>query len=187
MLHPRGTSCVDVVLGRASIRPSVGGEMQHRVDAVERLAQADSRPQVGDDVRVAGTAAQDARLDARRAQSFDGGAAEGSGGAGIIEHFNGPTAVAISYDDPAGLAKIVSGFAKENEDFEIKAGVLDGNVIGTDEIATLATLPSLDALRGQIIGLLLAPASKLARLLMEPGAQLARLADARGGQEDASG
>ena len=114
-------------------------------------------------------------------------AAEGSGVAGIIEHFNGPTAVAISYDDPAGLAKIVSGFAKENEDFEIKAGVLDGNVIGTDEIATLATLPSLDALRGQIIGLLLAPASKLARLLMEPGAQLARLADARGGQEDASG
>ena len=111
----------------------------------------------------------------------------GSGVAGIIEHFNGPTAVAISYDDPAGLAKIVSGFAKENEDFEIKAGVLDGNVIGTDEIATLATLPSLDALRGQIIGLLLATASKLARLLMEPGAQLARLADARGGQEEASG
>ncbi|MEE2851347.1 MAG: 50S ribosomal protein L10 [Actinomycetota bacterium] len=113
-------------------------------------------------------------------------AAEGSDIEGIIPHFSGPTAVAISYDDPAGLAKIVSGFAKENEDFEIKAGVLDGNVIGTEEIATLATLPSLDVLRGQIIGLVMAPATKIARLLMEPGAQLARLAGARGSQEDTS-
>lgn len=113
-------------------------------------------------------------------------AAEGSGVAGIIPHFSGPTAVAISYGDPAGLAKIVSGFAKEHEDFEIKAGVLDGNVIGTEEIATLATLPSLDVLRGQLIGLVMAPATKLARLLMEPGAQLARLAGARGRQEDTS-
>ncbi|MFP8876982.1 MAG: 50S ribosomal protein L10 [Myxococcota bacterium] len=113
-------------------------------------------------------------------------AAEGAGVEGVIEHFSGPTAVAISYDDPAGLAKIVSGFAKEHEDFEIKGGVLDGNVIGTEEIATLATLPSLDVLRGQIVGLVLAPATKLARLLMEPGAQLARLANARGSQEDTS-
>jgi len=114
-------------------------------------------------------------------------AAEGSGVAGAIEHFKGPTAVAISYDDPAGLAKIVDSFAKENEEFELKGGVLDGQPIGTEEIATLATLPSLDELRGQIVGLLQAPASKLARLLMEPGAQLARVLNARGSEEDVSG
>lgn len=114
-------------------------------------------------------------------------AAEGSEVAGVIEHFSGPTAVAISYGDPAGLAKIVNAFANENEDFEIKGGVLEGKVIGTEEIATLATLPSLDVLRGQIVGLLQAPASKLARLLMEPGAQLARLLAARSSGEDESG
>ena len=114
-------------------------------------------------------------------------AAADSDVAGVIEHFKGPTAVAISYGDPAGLAKIVNGFAKENEDFEIRGGVLEGKVIGIEEIATLATLPSLDVLRGQIVGLLQAPASKLARLLMEPGAQLARLMDARGSGEDAPG
>jgi len=110
-------------------------------------------------------------------------AAQGSDFAGMVEYFAGPTAVAISYEDPAGLAKIMNGFAKENEDFEIKGGVLEGTVIGTEEIATLATLPSLDVLRGQLVGLLQAPATKLARLLTEPGAQLARLLDARSSGE----
>jgi len=113
-------------------------------------------------------------------------AAQDTGVEGAVEHFSGPTAVAISYGDPASLAKIVNGFAKENEDFEVKGGVLEGKAIGTDEIATLATLPSLDVLRGTIVGVLQAPATKLARLLKEPGAQLARLVDARSSGESAS-
>jgi large subunit ribosomal protein L10 len=106
-------------------------------------------------------------------------AVEGSSAADVASHFEGPTAVALSYGDPAGLAKILDDFAKEHDAFELKGGVLDGAPIGPGEIATLATLPSLDELRGRLVGLLQAPASKLARLLNEPAAQLARLARAK--------
>lgn len=106
-------------------------------------------------------------------------AAEGSDVAGIVEHFQGPTAVALSYGDPAGLAKILDEFAKSNEAFELKGGVLDGETIDPGQIAKLATLPTLDELRGKLVGLLQAPASKLARLLNEPAAQIARVVQAK--------
>jgi large subunit ribosomal protein L10 len=114
-------------------------------------------------------------------------AAEGSDVAGIAELFRGPTAVALSYSEPAGLAKILQEFAKDHEAFEVKGGVLDGAPIGREEIATLATLPSLDELRSRMVGLVQAPASKLARLLNEPAAQLARLFEARAKQAEAGG
>ena len=104
--------------------------------------------------------------------------------AGLEAHFAGPTSVAISFGDPVGLAKIMADFADEIEDFELKGGLLEGRAIEPDEIRKLATLPSLDALRGMIVGLLQAPATKLARLVSEPGAQLARVLAARGRQED---
>ena len=104
--------------------------------------------------------------------------------AGLEAHFAGPTGVAISFGDPVGLAKIMADFADEIEDFELKGGLLEGRAIEPDEIRKLATLPSLDALRGMIVGLLQAPATKLARLVSEPGAQLARVLAARGRQED---
>jgi large subunit ribosomal protein L10 len=104
--------------------------------------------------------------------------------AGLVSHFEGPTAVAISFSDPVGLAKILSDFAKDHEVFELKGGLVDGEVIDTAQIAALAKLPSMDALRGMIIGLLLAPATKLVRLIAEPGAQLARLVEARRAQQE---
>lgn len=113
-------------------------------------------------------------------------AASGAGVASINEHFSGPTAIAISYGDPVGLAKILCDFAKDHEKFALRGGVLEGTPIAPDDIAKLATLPGIDQLRGKLIGLLLAPATKLARLLLEPGAQLARLADARGKQGEAT-
>jgi large subunit ribosomal protein L10 len=106
-------------------------------------------------------------------------AAEGSDVAHISSHFKGPTAVAISYGDPVGLAKILVEYAKENDIFKLRGAVLDGRALGQAEIATLATLPSLSALRGKIVGLLQAPAGQLARLLAAPGAQLARVVEAR--------
>ncbi len=110
-------------------------------------------------------------------------AAADTDAAHVVERFQGPTAIAISYGDPVGLAKILTDFAKDNEVFELKAGVLDGRAIEAAEIGTLAKLPSLDELRGKLVGLLQAPASKLARLAGEPGAQLARVLNARGSQE----
>jgi large subunit ribosomal protein L10 len=106
--------------------------------------------------------------------------------AGLTEHFEGPTAIAISFGDPVGLAKILSDFAKDHEVFELRGGVVDGEVIDTAQIAALAKLPSMDALRGMIAGLLLAPATKLVRLVAEPGAQLARLVEARRAQQEES-
>ena len=106
--------------------------------------------------------------------------------AGLANHFEGPTAIAISFGDPVGLAKILSDFAKDYDVFEIKGGVVDGEVVDTAQIAALAKLPSMDALRGTIVGLLQASATKLVRLIGEPGAQLARLVEARRAQQEES-
>ena len=101
----------------------------------------------------------------------------------LVERFEGPTAVAISYGDPVGLAKILVEFAKEHEVFELRAGVLEGRAIEATEIGTLATLPSLNELRATLVGLIQAPATKLVRLASEPGAQIARVLSARGAEE----
>ena len=97
----------------------------------------------------------------------------------LKDSFNGPTAVAISYGDPAALAKVLVDYAKKNDVFELKGAFLDGRSLDGGEISTLAKLPSLNELRGALVGLLQAPATKLARLLNEPGSQLARLVEAR--------
>jgi len=110
-------------------------------------------------------------------------AAADSDMAQLMDRFQGPTAVAISYGDAVGLAKILVDFANEYEVFELKAGMLEGRTIEPREIGTLATLPSLDELRAKLVGLIEAPATKLVRLLSEPGAQLARAVAARGRQE----
>jgi len=102
--------------------------------------------------------------------------------AGIAEHFAGPTALAISFGDPVGLARILVDFAKDHEAFELKGGLLEGKPVDEGQIAQLATLPSLEVLRAGIVGLVQAPATKLARLLFEPGAQIARVLGARGEQ-----
>ena len=102
--------------------------------------------------------------------------------AGIAEHFAGPTALAISFGDPLGLARILVDFAKDHETFELKGGLLEGKPVDEGQIAQLATLPSLEVLRAGIVGLVQAPATKLARLLFEPGAQIARVLGARGEQ-----
>lgn len=106
-------------------------------------------------------------------------ASEGTGVETIKEKFTGPTAVAISYGDPAALAKTLVDYAKDHEAFEITGGMVDGKSLDVGEIGTLATLPSLDSLRGKLIGLLQAPATKIAGVLQAPAGQLARLAAAR--------
>ena len=106
-------------------------------------------------------------------------ATAGGAGEGLQEHFTGTTSIAMSFGDPVSLAKTLVDFEKENEAFEIRSGMLDGQVLDKAEISNLATLPSLDELRGKIVGLLQAPAGKLARLMTEPPGQIARIAAAR--------
>lgn len=102
-----------------------------------------------------------------------------SGLAALAPTFAGPTAVALAFGDPVRLAKVLVDYAKDNEKFELKAGYMDGRPLTPAELATIATLPSLDELRGKIVGLLQAPAQKLLSVVVAPGAQLARLVEAR--------
>ena len=83
----------------------------------------------------------------------------------LDEALNGPTSLALGFDDPVAPAKVISDFAKQNENLEIKAGFLDGKVISLDEIKTLANTPSRDTLIAKIMGSLNAPVSNLVRTL----------------------
>ena len=106
-------------------------------------------------------------------------AAEGSDASVLTDHFTGPTAIAISYGDPVSVAKVLVKYAKDHDVFEIKGAMLDGKPLDEAEVAKLATLPNLLELRAKLVGLLQAPAGKIARLLKELGGQLARMVAAR--------
>jgi large subunit ribosomal protein L10 len=111
-------------------------------------------------------------------------ALEGTDAKGIADLLKGPTCLAFS-EDPIAAPKIAVKFAKANEKFVILGGSMGATVLDAKGVNSLADLPSLDELRGKLIGLLQAPASKIARTLNEPGAQLARVFGAYGNKEAA--
>tara|TARA_B100001559_G_C16029030_1_gene407078 strand:+ start:10 stop:522 length:513 start_codon:yes stop_codon:yes gene_type:complete len=92
----------------------------------------------------------------------------------LAELFTGPTAIAYS-DDPVAPAKVAVSFEKKLEKFNIIGGGYDGERIDSEKINFLATLPSMDELRGKIVGLISAPAQKIASIMKEPGSQVVRL------------
>jgi large subunit ribosomal protein L10 len=102
----------------------------------------------------------------------------------IGDLLKGPTAIATS-TDPVAAAKVAVDFAKTNDKFEIVGGAMGDTVLDVDGIKALAALPSLDELRAKIVGLVQAPASKIARTVAEPGAQLARVFGAYAASEAA--
>jgi large subunit ribosomal protein L10 len=111
-------------------------------------------------------------------------ALEGTDAKGIADLLTGPTCLAYS-DDPVAAPKVLVKFAKANEKFVILGGAMGPTVLDAKAVGSLASLPSLDELRGKLIGLIQAPASKIARTVNEPGAQLARLFSAYGKKEAA--
>ena len=92
----------------------------------------------------------------------------------IGELLKGPTALATSID-PVAAAKVAVDFAKTTDKFEVLGGARGDTVLDLNGVRALAELPSLDELRGTLIGLIQAPASKIARTINEPGAMLARV------------
>ena len=82
---------------------------------------------------------------------------------GLTELFNGPTAIAFA-NDPISACKACVEFAKTNEKLVIVGGALSDKILTIDEIKELAAIPSMDELRAKLIGLVQAPASKLARV-----------------------
>jgi large subunit ribosomal protein L10 len=91
--------------------------------------------------------------------------------------FTGPTAIAYSAD-PIAAAKVAVAYAKEKEQFVVLGGLFGDQLLNKDGVSALATMPSLDELRGKIVGLLQAPATKIAGVLAAPGGQVARVINA---------
>ena len=103
----------------------------------------------------------------------------------IEDLFNGPTAIAYS-SDPVAPARVSVEFEKKFENFKILGGSYEGEKIDNAKINFLATLPSLDQIRAKLLGLLNAPAQKIASISQAPGGQLARLISARSEQLEKS-
>jgi large subunit ribosomal protein L10 len=98
--------------------------------------------------------------------------------------FTGPVAIAYA-PDPVSAAKVSTQYAKDNEKFTVIGGLMGEVVLDKKGISALATLPSLDELRGKIVGLLQAPATKVAGVLQAPAGQLARVFAAYGAKDAA--
>jgi len=101
-------------------------------------------------------------------------ALQGTEFADLANLLTGPVVVGIS-NDPVSIAKVVFSFAKENKDLKIVGGVLNNQLLNSAVVEQLSKLPSLDELRGKIIGLISAPATKVAGVLQAPAGQLARV------------
>ena len=111
-------------------------------------------------------------------------ALEGTPYSGIGDMLTGPTGLATS-TDPVTAAKIVVEFAKTTDKLEIVGGGMGDTVLDVAGVKALAELPSLDELRAKIIGLVQAPATKLAQIAAAPAGQLARVFGAYGAKEAA--
>jgi len=96
----------------------------------------------------------------------------------LEKYFIGPTATAIS-SDPVSTAKILTKFAKSNDKLKVVAGFMDGQVLDKNQVAEIATLPSLEEARAKIVGILRSPAQKLMSILLAPGSKIAILAHAK--------
>lgn len=108
-------------------------------------------------------------------------ALEGSRIEGLGEHLTGTTVLGYS-DDVVTAAKVLVKYAKDNDKIEIIGGSMDTTILDENGVKALAALPSLDELRGKIVGLLQAPAGKLASIAQAPAGQLARVFGAYGSQ-----
>ena len=103
-----------------------------------------------------------------------------------ISHlFKGPTGIAFS-KDPVAASKVVVAYAKDNAKLVVLGGSVGSTSLDAEGVKALAALPSLDELRGKIIGLIQAPATKIAGILQAPAGQLARVVSAYSKKDEAA-
>jgi large subunit ribosomal protein L10 len=112
-------------------------------------------------------------------------ALEGSDVASIASLLKGPTIIAFS-GDPVAAPKVAVDFAKGNEKFVILGGAMGKTALDPNGVKALAALPSLDELRATIIGLVQAPATKIARVVSAPAAKVARVVQAYASKSETS-
>ena len=111
-------------------------------------------------------------------------ALEGTAIEGIAHLFKGPTGIAYS-NDPVAASKVIAAYAKDNDKLVILGGSVGATALDANGVKALAELPSLDALRGKLLGLILAPATKIAGVVQAPAGQLARVIGAYSTKEAA--
>ena len=105
----------------------------------------------------------------------------------IQEVLVGPTVLAFSQEDPGAAARVLKDFAKENDDFEIKALSVGGQLMDASQIDVLAKLPTLDQARSMLMSVMLAPVNKLARTMNEVPSKVTRaVAAVRDQKQDAA-
>lgn len=97
----------------------------------------------------------------------------------LTEVLRGPILLAFSREDPGAAARVVKGFAKDNEDLTTTAVAIGGVLYGPEDLSRLASLPNLDQARSMLLGVLQAPLTQLVRTLAEPPGMLARVLGAR--------
>jgi len=98
------------------------------------------------------------------------------------ETLKGPILLAFAKDDPGAAARVIKNFAKEHGALQAVSLSAGGQLLPASDLATLADLPTLDQARAMLLGVMMAPMTKLARTLAEPSAMLARTLSARGEQ-----
>jgi len=102
------------------------------------------------------------------------------------KYFDESTAVAFAFEDAPAFAKALNDFAKTSEFLKVKGGYLDKKPVSAAAVKSLADMPPLPVMRAQLLGVLLAPASKLVRTLAEPARGLAAVLKAHAGPEEAA-
>ena len=112
-------------------------------------------------------------------------ALEGTDVAAIAPLLKGPTVLAYS-GDPVAAPKVAIDFAKANEKFVILGGSMGKTALNPDGVKALASLPSLDELRAKLVGLIQAPATKIAQVVGAPAAKLARVVQAYASKDEAA-
>jgi large subunit ribosomal protein L10 len=112
-------------------------------------------------------------------------ALQGTESEGIIDLFKGQTLIAYS-EDPVAAPKVASDFAKGNDKLIILGGAMGTTTLNADGVKALATLPSLDELRGKLVGLIAAPATRIAQIVNAPAASVARVIGAYARKDEAA-
>ncbi len=101
------------------------------------------------------------------------------------ETLRGPILLAFGKDDPGAAARVIKDFAKEHKALQAVSLSTGGQLLPAEDLATLANLPTLDQARAILLGVMIAPMTKLVRTIAEPSAMLARTLSARGNEEAA--
>ena len=112
-------------------------------------------------------------------------AVEGTDFECMQQTLKGPILLAFAKEDPGAAARVIKNFAREHNALQAVSLSAGGQLLPASDLATLADLPTLDQARAMLLGVMMAPMTKLARTLAEPSAMLARTLSARGSEEAA--